>query len=170
MKTTRQFVCLASAELLFLLCAPCHADRGTVEIVLAAISNTYPVQMGETEVTARGGNGTITFVRSSGAPFVEGLSGTVQFASFSKRTPSGFELEADGLATFSSDDSLLLVFKRQAGALAAGTSGEGTLHLMSGTGHFAGVDGQCNYKVDNLPGSWNVTIAKCDWLYSFPYR
>jgi hypothetical protein len=79
-------------------------------------------------------------------------------------------LEADGVATFSSEDTLLLLFKRQSGDLAAGTSGEGTLHLAGGSGRFAGVNGQCKYKVDNLPGNWNVTIAKCEWNYSFPYR
>jgi len=35
---------------------------------------------------------------------------------------------------------------------------------------FAGVNGQCKYKVENLPGNWIVTIAKCEWIYSFPYR
>jgi hypothetical protein len=170
MKKNREFLCLIAAGLFSLVSAPCRAESGTVDIVLAAISNVYAVEMADTTVTARGGNGTITFVRSSGAPFVEGASATVQYASFSKKTPSGFELEADGVATFSSEDTLLLLFKRQSGDLAAGTSGEGTLRLMGGSGHFAGVDGQCKYKVDNLPGNWNVTIAKCEWTYSFPYR
>ena len=165
-----EFVYFAAAGLLSLVSAPCHAESGTVDIVLAAVSNVYAVQMADTTVTARGGNGTVTFVRSSGAPFVEGASATVQYASFSKKTPSGFELEADGVATFSSEDTLLLLFKRQSGDLAAGTSGEGTLHLTGGSGRFAGVNGQCTYKVDNLPGNWNVTIAKCEWIYSFPYR
>jgi hypothetical protein len=164
------FACLVAAGLLSLGSAPCRAETGTADIVLAAISNVYTVQMADTTVTARGGNGTVTVVRSSGAPFVEGASATVQYASFSKKTPSGFELEADGVATFSSEDTLLLLFKRQSGDLAAGTSGEGTLYLTGGSGHFAGVDGQCKYKVDNLPGNWNVTIAKCEWIYSFPYR
>jgi hypothetical protein len=160
----------AAAGLFALLSAPCHADSGTVDIVLAALSHTYSVEMADTTVTARGGNGTATFLRSSGAPFDEGSSATVQFASFSKKTPSGFELEADGVATFVSGDTLLLLFRRRAGDLAAGTSGDGTLQLMGGTGRFAGVEGQCRYKVDNLPGNWNVTIARCEWIYSFPYR
>jgi hypothetical protein len=170
MKKNHELVCFVAAGLLSLASAPGHAESGTVDIVLAGSSNVYAVQMADTTVTARGGHGTVTFVRSSGAPFVEGASATVQYASFSKKTPSGFELEADGVATFSSEDTLLLLFKRQSGDLAAGTSGEGTLHLMGGTGHFAGVSGQCTYKVDNLPGNWNVTIAKCEWNYSFPYR
>ena len=170
MNHKRAFVYFVAAGLFSLASAPGHAESGTVDIVLSAISNVYAVQMGDTTVTARGGNGTVTFVRSSGAPFVEGASATVQYAGFSKKTPSGFELEADGVATFSSEDTLLLLFERRSGELAAGTSGEGALHLTGGTGHFAGVSGQCKYKVDNLPGNWNVTIAKCQWLYSFPYR
>ena len=168
MNNKRAFVYFVAAGLFSLASAPGHAESGTVDIVLSAISNVYAVQMGDTTVTARGGNGTVTFVRSSGAPFVEGASATVQYAGFSKKTPSGFELEADGVATFSSEDTLLLLFERRSGDL--GTSGEGTLHLMGGSGRFAGVNGQCRYKMDDLPGEWNVTSSKCQWLYSFPYR
>jgi len=106
-------------------------------------------------------------MHSSGRPFVEGASGTVQYASFSKNTPSGFELEADGVVTFSSEDTLLLLFERRLDD--PGTSGDGTLRLMGGSGRFAGVNGQCQYKMDDLSGDWNV-IAKCQWLYTFPYR
>jgi hypothetical protein len=162
-------ICVAAAACLCLASVQVYADTGTVEMVLAAMANVYSVQMDDTTVTARGGTGTLTFVHSSGAPFVEGLSATVQFASFSKKTPSGFELEADAVATFLSGDTLLL-FKRHVGDLSAGTSGEGTLQLNGTSGRFTGVSGQCTYKVDNLPANWNVTIAKCEWLYSFPYR
>jgi hypothetical protein len=170
MNKHHESACFVAAGIFLLVSAPCHAETGTVDIVLAAIANVHTVQMADTTVTARGGNGTITFVRSSGAPFVEGTSATVQYVSFSKKTPSGFELEADAVATFSSEDTLLLLFKRQSGDTAAGTSGEGTLHLTGGSGRFAGVSGQCKYKVDNLAGNWNVTIAKCEWVYAFPYR
>lgn len=168
MKKNNGFVCFVAAGLCFIGSVPSHAESGTVDIVLSANSNAYAVQMGDTIVTARGGNGTVTFFHSSGPPFVEGASATVQYAGFSKKTPSGLELEADGVATFSSEDILLLLFERRSGDL--GTSGEGTLHLMGGNGRFAGVNGQCRYKMDDLPGEWNVTSAKCQWLYSFPYR
>ena len=167
MKKKNGFVCFAAAGLCSLVSVPVHAESGTVDIVLSAISNVYAVQMGDTIITASGGNGTLTFIHSSGRPFVEGATATVQYASFSKKTPSGLELEADGVATFSSEDTLLLLFERRSDDL--GTSGEGTLHLTGGSGRFAGVNGQCRYKMDNLPGDWNV-IAKCKWLYSFPYR
>jgi hypothetical protein len=140
-----------------------YAENGTVDVLISTVSVVTSVPMGDTTVTARSGTGTLTFIRSSGAPFVDGASGTAQFASFSKKTPSGFELEADGLATFSSADSLLLLFKRRSGNLAAGTSGEGTLQLSGGTGRYAGINGQCKYKVENLSSNWQVTIAKCQW-------
>ena len=91
-----------------------HAEGGAVDNVLSAISTVYAVQMG-TAITARGGNRTVTFIRSSGGPFVEGASGTVQYASFSKKTATGFELKADSVATFSSNDTLQLLFKRRSG-------------------------------------------------------
>ncbi len=167
MKKNHEFACFVAAGLFSLVSAPGHAETGAVDIVLSAISNVYSVQMGDTIVTARGGNGTVTFMHSSGRPFVEGASGTVRYASFSKNTPSGFELEADGVVTFSSEDTLLLLFERRLDD--PGTSGDGTLRLMGGSGRFAGVNGQCQYKRDDLPGDWNV-IAKCQWLYTFPIR
>ena len=89
------------------------ADTGNVDIIISALSTPSVVQMEGTTVTARGGTGTITFVHSSGEPFTEGASAAVQFASFSKKTASGFELEADGAATFESGDILNLLFKRK---------------------------------------------------------
>ena len=41
--------------------------------------------------------------------------------------------------------TLQLLFKRRSGDLAAGTSGEGVLHLTGGAGRFAGVSGECKY-------------------------
>jgi len=140
----------------------CHADRGTADLISVAVSVSSSVQMGDTTVTARGGTGALTVTRGGG-PFLEGTSASVQFVSFSKKTTSGFELEADGLATFSSDDTLQLLFKRRTGDLAAGTSGDGVLHLTGGSGRFAGIKGECKYKVENLSGTWNVTTAKCNW-------
>ena len=163
-----EFVCFVVAGLCSLTSAPGHAESGTVDMVLSVTSNVYSVQMGDTAVTAGGGNGTLKFIHSSGRPFVEGASATVQYASFSKKTPSGLELEADGVATFSSEDTLLLLFERRSDD--TGTLGEGTLHLTGGSGRFAGVDGRCRYKMDALPGNSDVTFARCEWLYSFPYR
>jgi hypothetical protein len=161
MKRTHVSAAAVAVSLLFSVAS--HAESGTVEVLVATVSVLTSVPMGDTTITARSGSGTITFTRSSGGPFVEGASGTAQFASFSKKTPTAFELEADGLATFSSEDTLQLLFKRRTGDLAAGSSGEGTLQFVGGAGRFAGVNGQCKYKVDNLSGNWQVTTGKCQW-------
>ncbi|MEO8007968.1 MAG: hypothetical protein ABI728_05540 [Betaproteobacteria bacterium] len=168
MKKNNEFGWFVALGLLPLVSAACHAASGTVDFSLSANVNVYAVEMGDTIVTARGGNGTVTFIHSSGRPFVEGASATVQYASFSKKTPSGLELEADAVATFSSEDTLLMLFVRHPAD--PGTSGEGTVHLMGGSGRFAGISGQCKYKMDDPPGAWNVTVAQCQWVYSFPYR
>jgi hypothetical protein len=153
---------LATAVIL-LAPATSRAESGSVELLISTTSVLASVQLGDTTVTSRSGSGTITFIKSSGGPFAEGASGTAQFASFSKKSPTGFELEADGVVTFPSEDILLLLFKRRTGDLAAGSSGEGTLQLTGQAGRFAGVSGQCKYRVDNLAGNWQVTIAKCQW-------
>ena len=167
MKKNKGFAYFVAVGLFAIAPVSGHAQSGTVDIVLSAKPNVYAIQMGDTMVTASGGDGTLTFVHSSGRPFVEGASAPVRYASFAKDTPSGLELEADGVATFSPDDTLLLVFERKSSDI--GTSGEGALHLTGGTGRFAGVSGQCKYKAHDVPGDWNV-IANCEWLFSFPYR
>jgi hypothetical protein len=161
MKSIFCIVVVSPLSLSLMLPSFAQADSGSVELIVSAQSTNYAVQMGDATVTARGGTGTVTFRQGDG-PFAD-TSGTAQYASFSKKTPTGFELEADGLATFGSGETLQLLFKRRMGDLAAGTSGEGTLQLTGDSGRFAGVSGQCKYRVDNLPGNWNVTVAKCNW-------
>ena len=124
--------------------------------------------MGDTTVAASGGTGTLTVIHSSGRPFVEGAAAAFQLAAFSKKTPSGLEVEADVLANFTADDTLLLVFERRADDL--GPLDEGQLHLAGGSGRFAGLNGHCGYRMDNRPGQWNAIVSNCQWLYSFPYR
>ena len=147
---------------------PSHAASGTVDLVISSTLKAYVVQMGESTVTASEGSGKLTFVRSSGDPFPEGANASVQLIGFSKTQPSGLELEADGVATFNDDDTLLLLFQRRAED--PGTSGEGDLRFAGGTGRYAGVDGKCRYKMDPQSNEATVTVAKCQWLYSFPYR
>ena len=116
-------------------------------------------------VTASGGDGTLTFVHSSGRPFVEGASAPFRYASFAKDTPSGLELEADGVATFSPDDTLLLLFERKSSDM--GTSGEGALISPVGPGVLPASAANASYKAHDVAGNWNV-IANCEWLFSFP--
>src|SRR4051812_1011472 len=96
------FCCLSSGA--------SHAQGGNVDLVMKATAKTYAVQMGESTVTARTGDGQLMFRHGSGRPFSDNGAASVQYVSFSRTTPSGLELEADGVATFSPDDTLLLVF------------------------------------------------------------
>lgn len=99
---------MSFASVAFCLIAPVssHAESGTIDVLISTVSVSTSIPMGEATVTSRSGTGTITFTRSSGGPFADGASGAAQFASFSKKTATGFDLEADGLATFSADDTL----------------------------------------------------------------
>ena len=163
MKRLQTWMSLASVAICLITPVSSRAESGTMDVLISTVSVLTSIPMGDTTVTARSGSGTVTFIKSSGSPFVEGASGAAQFASFSKKSATGFDLEADGLATFSAEDTLQLLFKRRTGDLAAGTSGEGTLQLTGGTGRFSGISGQCKYKVENLSGNWQVTMAKCQW-------
>jgi hypothetical protein len=165
-----RFKTSAAAGLVAMAClaAACaHAATGTVELTLSAKVDAHAVEMGETTVTAAGGSGTLTIQNSSGRPFLDGTHAGFRFAGLTRATPSGREIEADALATFGPDDTLMLVFERHASD--AGAPDEGRLHLAGGSGRFAGVTGECRYRLEEPPGQWNVT-ARCEWLYVFPYR
>ena len=163
MKPIHAFVSAGAVAVAVLLPVTSRAESGTVEILLSSVSIPSTVQMGDTAITVRSGTGTITVTKSSGDPFLEGLSGPAQYASYSKKSPTGFDLESDGLATFAPDDTLQLLFRRKSGDLAAGTTGEGVLTFPGGTGRFARISGQCKNTVTNLANNWNVTTAKCRW-------
>lgn len=160
-----KLVSLVVAGMFSLASMPSHAANGTVDLIISTTSRAYVVQMGESTVTASEGSGKLTLANSSGALFPEGANATVQLIGFSKTQPSGLELEADGVATFNEEDTLLLLFLRRAED--PGTSGEGNLELAGGTGRYAGIGGQCRYKQSD---DANTTVAKCQWVYSFPYR
>ena len=140
-----------------------RAEEGTVDIALIGVRNLTSVVVGDTTVTAGGATGGITVTRSSGAPFVEDVSGTTQCINFSKKSETRFDLEADCLATFTQADTLQFQFRRESGDLSAGTSARGVQKILGGTGRFAGIVGDCTYKVDNLPNNWNATLSKCRW-------
>lgn len=168
LKPENGLLCLAMTGVCIFSAAPVHAASGTVDLVLDVRAKTYAVQMGESTVTASAGNGTLVFSHSSGRPFVDDESAAVEYVGFSRTTPSGLELEADGVATFPAEDTLLLVFRRRPDD--PGTSGEGNLQFAGGTGRFAGIGAQCRYRTERAAEDREVTVARCQWVYSFPYR
>jgi hypothetical protein len=141
-----------------------RAESGTVDLLLSGVATLSSAKIGDTIVTARGSNGTVTTIKSSGdGPFVEGASATVQCATFSKKSSATFELEGYCAATFSAQDSISLLFKRKTGDVVEGSSGDGVQQFANGTGRFAGITGECKYGVNNLAANWNVTLSKCRW-------
>jgi hypothetical protein len=166
-KKMKKAYCLVAFMSLAVTClaAPSitHAESGTAELLFSGVSTLSSVQMGDTTVTSSATSGTITTIRSSGGPFAEGVSGTVQCARFSRKSPSGFELEADCVGTFATGATLSFLFKRKSGDVVAGSKGEGTLQIAGIAGAFAGVTGECKYRVENFPGNWNVTLSNCQW-------
>ena len=168
MKKRKPWLRYVAAGLCSSLPLACHAVGGSMELAMKATTKDYVVEMGESTVTAMTGSGTLTFTRGSGKPFDDGASATVRYVGFSKTQPSGLELEADAVATFSPDDTLLLLFQRSAED--NGTSGEGNLQLTGGTGRFTGISGHCRYKMEIVSEDASTTVARCEWLHSFPYR
>jgi hypothetical protein len=83
--------------------------------------------------------------------------------SFSKKTASTFDLEADSSIVFSPQDSLSFIFKRKVGDIVEGASGTGVQQILNGTGRFAGISGECTYKTQVLSGNWVVTHSACKW-------
>ena len=163
MKKNQTWISFASAALCLIAPVSSHAENGTMDFLASFVANYAKSEFGDTTVTAGGSSGTITVTKSNGAPFVEGTSGLIQCIVFAKKSPAGMDLEADCPATFSSDDTLLMVSKRKSGDVVAGSSGEGTSQIVGGTGRFAGMSGQCKYKVDYLAGNRVVSINRCQW-------
>lgn len=121
------------------------------------------IDTGGTVVTAGGARGTVTWLRSSGAPFTAGESGLVQCVVWSRKTASAFELEAHCVAPMNERDKISFEFHRRTGDVAGGTTGDGVQRLAGGAGRFAGIAGECSYPVTNLSADRNVTLSRCTW-------
>jgi hypothetical protein len=134
-----------------------------VDFLGASVATVSNVPIGATTVTARSASGTVTVTKSSGGPFAQDASAIQQCVSFSKKTASTFDLEADCSIVFSPQDSLSFIFKRKVGDIVEGASGTGVQQILNGTGRFAGISGECTYKTQVLSGNWVVTHSACKW-------
>jgi len=63
--------------------------------------------------------------------------------------------------TDSGGDTISLSGHRGAGEVQEGGGGDGKLTLVSGTGKFAGISGQCVYNVSWLPDQWISVESNC---------
>lgn len=157
--------CLLSGSFVACLVVPMpgHAETGTMEAINSLVPNYSKLEFGDSTLTAGGSSGTITVTKSSGSPFVEGMSGLVQCIVYAKKSPAGLDLDASCTISFSPEDKLFWVAKRRSGDVVVGASGEGAIQTAGGTGRFAGMSGQCTYKIDLLEGNHVVTMNKCQW-------
>jgi len=139
------------------------AEDGTVDLAVTTVRVLSTIEMGDSTFYSGGGTGALSVTRASGPPFVADTAAGTQCVQHSRKTPTGFELEANCVAAFSSGESLWIRFRRKSGDLAGGTSASGIEEIIGGTGKFAGISGECDYRVDNLPNQWNVSFGKCRW-------
>jgi hypothetical protein len=155
------FPCLSIA---LLACASAaRAEDGTVDLALTTQRSLSTIEMGDTTYYSGGGTGTLAVTRASGPPFETDSAAGSQCVQHSRKSAGGFELESQCVSTFTGGDSVWIRFRRKSGDLAQGTSGRGVEDIIGGTGKFAGISGECDYKVDNLPNQWNIAFSKCRW-------
>lgn len=145
-----------------MLPAMAFAEDGTFEFFGTTYADITSVQMGDTAFAIASGAGTFTILKSSSKPLDEGMSAPIKCARYSRKSPSAFELEANCVASVSTEDSIFLTFKRKSGDIVAGTGGVGVL-VIAGSGRYATLTGQCQYQTQNYPDKWNVTRGTCAW-------
>lgn len=73
----------------------------------------------------------------------------------------GLDLTSNCVMTDSGGDTISLSGHRGAGEVQEGGGGDGKLTLVSGTGKFAGISGQCVYNVSWLPDQWISVESNC---------
>ncbi len=151
--------------LLLALVAPLSAlaDSGSFEGVFSTANTLYQIDRGDGNSIIGGSSvGTFTIVKSSGGAFAAGISGKAECVPLIKKGPNSIDLQSHCTFTASPDDKLFGLFLRTSGDIAAGTGGQGKLHLQGGTGAYKGITGTCPYKTNYLQTSV-VTIAQCEW-------
>ena len=164
MKTQNKIACFGCLSISLIASTGCLADSGTYEQVWSILTNYSKSERAPGETVIGGSSsGTATVIKTSGGPFVEGSSDLAECIVFAKRNAAGIDLEADCTTTSSAGDKIFSVARRKSGDVTAGSTGEGKSQLVGGTGKYAGISGNCAYKVDNLSANRLVTIVKCDW-------
>ena len=164
MKMIGKIVSFGSLTVCLITSISCFAESGTYEQVWSILTNYSKSERGAGETVIGGSSsGTATVIRTSGGPFAEGSSDLADCIVFAKRSAASFDLEADCTTTSTSGDKIFSVARRKTGDVTAGSTGEGRSQIVGGTGRYAGINGNCTYKVDNLSANRLVTIVKCDW-------
>ena len=140
-----------------------HVKSGTYEFVASFVTDYTVVEQSKQTVIGGPGRGTVTIVKSSGGPWVEGSGATNVFVVHIKKSDVGMDLEASGAQTDSSGDKAFFVAKRTAGDTAVGGGGTGRQQITGGTGKYEGVSGVCEYTVDFLVDNRVTSVGTCEW-------
>lgn len=158
-----RIICIGAIYACWLVPTSSMADSGTYESVTSLLTNYVKSERGDEIVTGGSSSGTTTITKSSGGLFPEGSSTLLDCIVFAKKSSAGIDLEAPCTQTDSAGDKLFVMAKRRAGDVTGGTSGNGTTEITGGTGKFAGLTGNCTYKIDYLSDKRVVSLTKCQW-------
>lgn len=138
-------------------------EGGSFSVIRSFVRNYVSFEHAIGQITGGTLEGTVTTLKSSGAPFEEGQHGLVMCMVYAMRSVEGMNLEAPCTTTDPSGDRWYTMSKRSVGDVAAGGGGEGRWELMGGTGKYAGVTGRCTYETSYLGDSRSVTTGSCSW-------
>ena len=138
-------------------------ESGSLSLIATFVRDYTTLEHAEGTFFGGSLQGTSTVLTSSGGPFVEGEHSLVTCLAYGKRSPSSVELETACTVTNAAGDKFYLLAERSAGDVAAGSSGQGHLEFVGGTGVFAKLRGRCTYDTEYLANNQVVTTADCNW-------
>ena len=138
-------------------------ESGDIRIIRTYVQDYTTIEHGDTSYTGGPLEGSVTILRSSGGPFVEGTHERITCVVFAKSTEAGIDLDAPCTMTAPSGDTWYTHSKRRAGDVVTGGGGPGTMEILGGTGVYAGISGSCTYDVGYMPDNWVAMIADCTW-------
>ena len=138
-------------------------ESGSFSVIRSYTRNYASFEHANGQITGGTLEGTVTTLKSSGAPFEEGQHSLVMCLVYAKSSVEGIDLEAPCTTTDPFGDRWYTISKRSVGDVAAGGGGEGRWELMGGTGKYAGVTGRCTYETSYLGDNRSVTTGSCSW-------
>ena len=156
----RQYV-LAVAALLVTPWA--FADSGSYEAVTSLTTDYTKSEQGDMTVTGGSSGGTQTIIKSSGGLFPEGSSSLFGCIVYAKKSAAGLDLEAACNSADPAGGKIFSLAKRKVGDVTPGGGWTGASAIQGGTGKYAGITGNCSYKIDVLSATRLVTLSKCQW-------
>ena len=136
-------------------------ESGTFTIVGSFQHSYVTIEHPDESFTGGALNGTLTFLDSSGAPFVDGANGKIECLLFSRSSDDGIALQAPCVSTDSEGDMLYAMSRREQGTIESG--GGGRWELLGGTGKYQGITGSCTYETQYMEDNWAVSLGQCTW-------